>query len=93
MFNNCRAAWSTHTPDSIVLGGVMNLLKREEFFILEKESLLYADLRPVSKVFSIFGGVRVFFFSERLDFSQLASLQSKLRFCFSPHYLSLTPMP
>ncbi|GFW88659.1 peptidyl-prolyl cis-trans isomerase FKBP4 [Trichonephila clavipes] len=63
MFNNCRGAWSVRTPDSIVLG-VMNFLKRKELLISEKESPI-DDLRPVSKVFGIFGAVTSLFFPVR----------------------------
>ncbi|GFX54575.1 hypothetical protein TNCV_792621 [Trichonephila clavipes] len=38
MLNICRGAWSIHTLDSIVLG-VINLLNRKELLISEKESL------------------------------------------------------
>ncbi|GFU39181.1 hypothetical protein TNCV_1902771 [Trichonephila clavipes] len=38
MFNNCRGAWSAHTPNSIV-SGVLNLLNCKELLPSEKESL------------------------------------------------------
>ncbi|GFU13226.1 uncharacterized protein TNCV_2965891 [Trichonephila clavipes] len=62
----------------------MNLLNGKELLVIEKESLS-ADLWPLSKVFSIFEAVRVFFFSEKMNFSLLVRLQSKLHFCYSPY--------
>ncbi|GFT17938.1 uncharacterized protein TNCV_4910951 [Trichonephila clavipes] len=91
MFNNYRGAWSVHRPDSIVLG-VMNLLDRKELLVSVKESLPTLTCGPVSKVFGIFGAV--FFFNEKLNFRQLVRLQFKLRFCYSPHrsvaYISMS---
>ncbi|GFV92604.1 uncharacterized protein TNCV_1374551 [Trichonephila clavipes] len=63
MFNNCRGAWSVHTPDSIVLG-VTNLLNRKELFISQKESLPALTYGSSQKFFGIFRTVQVrFFFS------------------------------
>ncbi|GFV92494.1 uncharacterized protein TNCV_1743991 [Trichonephila clavipes] len=83
MFNNCRGAWGVHTPDSIVLG-VMNLLNRKELTISEKESLPTLTFGSSQK-FSASSEPYEFFFSEKLNFSQLVRLQSKLRFCYSSH--------
>ncbi|GFT43147.1 hypothetical protein TNCV_5119971 [Trichonephila clavipes] len=52
MFNNCRGAWSFHTPDSFVLG-VINFLNRKELLISEKESLPALICNP-SQMFSTF---------------------------------------
>ncbi|GFU58404.1 eye-specific diacylglycerol kinase [Trichonephila clavipes] len=47
MFNNCRL-WSVHTPDYI-FWGIMNLLKRKQLLISEKESLPELNCPPFQK--------------------------------------------
>ncbi|GFT58622.1 uncharacterized protein TNCV_1250761 [Trichonephila clavipes] len=54
MFNNCRGAWSVHRPDSIILG-VMNLLNRKELLIIEKESFPVLICGPCQVIYSQFG--------------------------------------
>ncbi|GFW22098.1 uncharacterized protein TNCV_1632291 [Trichonephila clavipes] len=49
MFNNYQGAWSVHAPDSIILG-VMNLLNRKELLISEKESLPALTCGPSQKL-------------------------------------------
>ncbi|GFS94778.1 uncharacterized protein TNCV_4456601 [Trichonephila clavipes] len=83
-FNNCRGAWSFHAPDSIVLG-VMNLLNRTELLISEKDYLLTLTCGSSQKFSASSEPNEFVFFSEKLNFSQLVRLQSKLGFCYSPH--------
>ncbi|GFU61839.1 uncharacterized protein TNCV_4564841 [Trichonephila clavipes] len=84
MFNNCRRAWSVHTPDSVVLG-IMNLLNREELLISEKESLPTLTCGPSQKFSASSEPYEFVSFSEKMNFSQLVRHQSKLRFCYSLH--------
>ncbi|GFW57636.1 uncharacterized protein TNCV_2925551 [Trichonephila clavipes] len=81
MFNNRRGAWSVHTPDSIVLG-VMNLVNRKVLLISEKESLPALTCGPSQKFSASLELYEFVFISEKLNFSQLVRLQSKLRFCY-----------
>ncbi|GFX54553.1 uncharacterized protein TNCV_792401 [Trichonephila clavipes] len=67
MFNNCRGAWSVHTPDSFVLG-VINLLNRKELLISEKESLPTLTCRPSQKFSASSEPHEFIFFSEKLNF-------------------------
>ncbi|GFW00843.1 uncharacterized protein TNCV_1760811 [Trichonephila clavipes] len=89
MFNKFRGAWSVNKPYSIVLG-VMNWLNRKQLHISANESLPMLTWSP-SQNFSASSEPYkfLFFFSEKLNFSQLVRLQYKLRFCYSPH-LSVT---
>ncbi|GFS57627.1 uncharacterized protein TNCV_1402561 [Trichonephila clavipes] len=84
MLNNFRGACSVHTPDSIILG-VMNLLNRKEFLISGKESLPALTQGPSQKFSASSEPYEFVFFSEKLKFSQLVRFQSKFRFCYSPH--------
>ncbi|GFV43468.1 hypothetical protein TNCV_4591921 [Trichonephila clavipes] len=101
MFIKCRGAWSVHRADSIVLG-VMNLLERKELRIIKNCAHSSADLWSVSKVFSISRAVRVFFRGEAEFFAkckvlvqdpflQFASLICHL-FPFHEQYVSWKPM-
>ncbi|GFU08229.1 uncharacterized protein TNCV_3766661 [Trichonephila clavipes] len=83
MFNNCRGAWSVHRPDYVALE-VMNLLNRKELLIGKKEShpALTCCLSQKSSASS--EPYEFVFFSEKLNFSPLVRLHSKLPFCFSP---------
>ncbi|GFW11769.1 hypothetical protein TNCV_1083151 [Trichonephila clavipes] len=72
MLNNCRVVSSVHTPDSIVL----RVLKRASY--QWKGISPSADLRPVLKVFGIFGAVRVCFFQFAVRFRPLPGRRSSL---------------
>ncbi|GFX10370.1 uncharacterized protein TNCV_1867651 [Trichonephila clavipes] len=84
MFNNCRGAWNVHTLDSIALG-VMNLLNRKEFLMSEKESLPSLTCGPSEKFSASSEPYEFVFFSAKLIFSHLLRLEFKLRFCYSSH--------
>ncbi|GFV72603.1 uncharacterized protein TNCV_4937791 [Trichonephila clavipes] len=63
----------------------MIVLSRTELLIIEKESLPVVPCGPFQKFSETSEPFEFVFFSEKLNFSQLVRLQSKLRFCFSPH--------
>ncbi|GFU21757.1 uncharacterized protein TNCV_3123471 [Trichonephila clavipes] len=84
MFTYWKGAWSVHTPDSIVLG-VIKLLNRKELLINEKESLPALTFGPSQKFSASSEPYEFVFFSEKLYFSQLVRLQFKLHFCYPPH--------
>ncbi|GFV98596.1 uncharacterized protein TNCV_1452821 [Trichonephila clavipes] len=64
---------------------VMNLLNRKELLISEKKSLPELTCEPSQKFSASPDPQEFVFFSEKLNYSQLVRLQSKLRFCYSPH--------
>ncbi|GFU61499.1 uncharacterized protein TNCV_2287941 [Trichonephila clavipes] len=63
----------------------MNSLDRKELLIIEKESLPVLTCGPSQKFSASSVPFKFVFFSEKLNFSQLVRLQSKLRFCYSLH--------
>ncbi|GFT28422.1 uncharacterized protein TNCV_428411 [Trichonephila clavipes] len=75
MLNNCRGVWSVHKPDYIVMR-VMNLLKRKELLIIDKESLPVLTCGPSQKFSTSSEPYEFLFFSENLNFSQLVRFHS-----------------
>ncbi|GFS84127.1 uncharacterized protein TNCV_2365121 [Trichonephila clavipes] len=63
----------------------MNLLKCKKLLISEKESLPTLTCGSSQKVSASSDPYKFVFFSEKLNFSKVVRLQSKLRFFYSPH--------